>query len=300
MRISDCMKQYLPDISFETVREKDVVSLGLLVSEANGNLCSFIDDEKYLTTISSKIDMLFTTKELAESMNDLGYIIVDKPRNTFFQLHNALKNDMQYVRSDFATQIDSSAIISKQAVVPEKNVSIGKNVIIEPFAVIYENTVIEDNCIIRSGAIIGGAGFEQKRDGNSIFAVEHLGGTIISHDVEIQNNTCVDRAVFPWDNTMIGPYTKIDNLVHIGHAAKIGSCCMIVAQTGVGGRVVVGDHVWLGFGATIRNGLLIGEGARVNMGSVVSKNVLPGEQVTGNFAIPHEKFLENLKNSIKK
>ena len=63
---------------------------------------------------------------------------------------------------------------------------------------------------------------------------------------------------------------------------------------------MVGDHVWLGFGATLRNGLIIGEGSRVNMGSVVTKNVLPGESVTGNFAIEHDKFMENLKNSVKK
>ena len=75
---------------------------------------------------------------------------------------------------------------------------------------------------------------------------------------------------------------------------------MIVAQVGIGGRTVVGNHVWLGFGATVRNGLVIEDMARVNMGSVVTKNVLAGESVTGNFAIPHERFMENLKNSVKK
>ena len=33
------------------------------------------------------------------------------------------------------------------------------------------------------------------------------------------------------------------------------------------------------------------------MGAVVTKNVLEGQQVSGNFAIPHEKFMQNIKMS---
>lgn len=58
---------------------------------------------------------------------------------------------------------------------------------------------------------------------------------------------------------------------------------------------MIGDNVWLGFGATIRNGLHIGNCARINMGSVVTKNIQNYGNVTGNFAIPHKDFIENLK-----
>ena len=54
-----------------------------------------------------------------------------------------------------------------------------------------------------------------------------------------------------------------------------------------------------GLSATIRNGITIGNGARINLGSVVTKDVTLGESVTGNFAINHSKFLLNLKNQIK-
>lgn len=301
MFISECMKQYLPDISYCPVGEKCVDSLGLLVSNTDRKLCSFVDDIKYLANIADNVDMVFVTEELVGKLNsDMGYLIVGRPRETFFHLHNMLKGDDRYIRNAYDTEIDATAQISDLSVIPRKNVRIGKNVIIEPFVTIYENTIIEDDCIIRSGARIGSSGFEHKRENDHIFSVEHLGGTILKHDVEIQNNTCIDRAIYPWDDTIIGAYTKVDNLVHVGHAAKIGRCCMIVAQVGIGGRTVVGNHVWLGFGATIRNGLIIEDMARVNMGSIVTQNVLAGESVTGNFAIPHERFMENLKNSVKK
>lgn len=301
MLISECMKQYLPEVNCTTIREKDIDSLGLLASKNSKRLCSFVDDNKYLKNIADNVDMVFVTEELAGKLDsNMGYLIVERPRNTFFHLHNALKSDERYIRSAYDTEIDSSARISNLSVISNRNVKIGKNVVIEPFVTIYENTIIEENCIIRSGARIGSNGFEHKKEGDHIFPVEHLGGTIIRHSVEIQNNTCIDRAIYPWDDTVVGEYSKIDNLVHIGHAVKVGRCCMIVAHVGIGGRTVVGDHVWLGFGATLRNGLIIGEGSRVNMGSVVTKNVLPGESVTGNFAIEHDKFMENLKNSVKK
>lgn len=302
MWISKCLKRYLPEIRYSVVDERSIDSLGLINSTCDKSLCSFVDDEKYLTSISNNIHMLLITKELLKSiqLKNVGYIIVDNPRQVFFQLHNKLQCNKEYIRTSFDTEIASTAKISEFVSISNKNVKIGENVVIEPFVTIYENTIIEDGCIIRSGARIGGTGFEQKRKENEMFLVEHLGGTILHHNVEVQNNTCIDRAIYPWDNTIIGEYTKMDNLVHIGHAVKIGSHCLITAQVVFAGRVNVKNDVWIGPGAIIRNGISIGKGARVNMGSVVTKDVPENGSVTGNFAIPHEIFMDNLKNSVKK
>lgn len=88
----------------------------------------------------------------------------------------------------------------------------------------------------------------------------------------------------------------VDNLVHIAHAVKIGRGSMIVAQSGIGGRVEIGDNAWIGFGATIRNGITIGAGSRVNMGAVVTKSVPDGTAVSGNFAMPHDKFIDFVRS----
>jgi len=46
---------------------------------------------------------------------------------------------------------------------------------------------------------------------------------------------------------------------------------------------------------SVKNGLILGENSKVSMGAVVTKDVKDNEVVTGNFAIPHKQFIENLK-----
>jgi acetyltransferase-like isoleucine patch superfamily enzyme len=45
--------------------------------------------------------------------------------------------------------------------------------------------------------------------------------------------------------------------------------------------VVIGDHVWIGSGATILKGVTIGDGAVVAAGSLVAKDVAPRTLVAG-------------------
>ncbi|MEG2639037.1 MAG: UDP-3-O-(3-hydroxymyristoyl)glucosamine N-acyltransferase, partial [Clostridiales bacterium] len=175
---------------------------------------------------------------------------------------------------------------------------IGKNVVIEQFVSIYSHVTIGDGSIIRAGATIGCMGFEFKRNDDSIMPIKHFGGVYLDRNIEVQNNTCIDRAVFPWDNTYIGENTKIDNLVHIGHAAKIQKNVLIAAHACIGGRTVIMPNTWVGIGSMIRNGIVIGSNARVNMGAVVTKSVLDNQSVTGNFAIDHQKFMANFKDTL--
>lgn len=50
--------------------------------------------------------------------------------------------------------------------------------------------------------------------------------------------------------------------------------------------VIIEDEVWIGFNATILKGVRIGKGAVIQPGSVVVKDVLPGQVVAGNPAKP--------------
>lgn len=294
----------LKDI-IENVRRDGIFSvLGIIDSATELPMLSFIDNEKYLDALLQKknIRCVITTEQLASRLmreTDLGIAVFEQPRLRFFELHQELKNSDWYRRKEIQTTIHETAKISKQAYISEYNVKIGPNVVIEPFVMIYPNVEIGANSIIRAGAVLGGEGFECKRDGDKVISITHLGGVIIGENVEIQNNTCIDKAVYPWDNTVIGDYVKIDNLVHVAHAVKIGHGTMLVANAGIGGRVEIAPNTWIGFGATIRNGLKIEDGGRVNMGAVVTKDVKQSEAVTGNFAIEHSRFMQLLKDSVK-
>lgn len=195
------------------------------------------------------------------------------------------------------TEIGNNCNISDLSVIAENNVVIGNNVTIQEFVTIRENTIIEDNAIIRVGSVIGGQGYEYKKDKN-LFLVNHVGGVIIKEHADIHHNVCVDKAIYPWDDTIIGNDSKIDNLVHIAHGVKLGERVSVVANTCVAGRTVVGDDSWIGPVSAVRNGLVLGKESKVSMGSVVTRNVEEGQTVTGNFAIPHEDFIQKLKSDL--
>lgn len=298
MLLSQALLALNDQMFYEIKKDTEFDYLGLVESKAMGKICLFLESENYINKLPLNATAVITTANYSDSLlkKGLGVVVTDIPKILFFMLHNKLKSSMGYVRETFSTVIDETASISDFADIAPTNVKIGKNVIVEPFVKIYSNTIIGDDSIIRSGAKLGGCGFEFKRIDDTIMPVEHLGGVSIGTFCEIQNNSCIDRAVYPWDDTIIGNYTKIDNLVHIGHAAKIGNCVMIAANSGIGGRTEVEDNSWIGFGATIRNGIVVGKEARTNMGAVVTQNVAAREAVTGNFAIEHSLFIRELKN----
>lgn len=116
--------------------------------------------------------------------------------------------------------------------------------------------------------------------------------------MEICCGTHVAQGIWPSDVTRIGAHSKIDAQCHIGHGAQIGRSVFVAAGAVIGGNTKIGDGVWIGINATVSNRLTIGANARVSLGAVVTKNVEEGTTVTGNFAIEHAKFLENLKNDL--
>lgn len=297
LKISDILNESGLPLACRIEREKEFETLALCGTPIFKKVCSFLDDPRYIDSLSGSITMLITSPEIAETVNtdQYGLIITEQPRIMFFMLHNYLAANQNYTRQVTKTYISESANVSPLAYIAEENVTIGDNVVIEPFVTIYPNVSIGDNTIIRSGAKIGGEGFEFKRVTDGLMAVTHLGGVEIGRNVEIQNNTCIDKAVYPWDNTVIADNVKMDNLVHVGHAVKIGKNTMVVANTGIGGRTEIGENVWIGFGATLRNGITVGDNARVNMGAVVTQNVADGQAVSGNFAIEHKKFIQLVK-----
>jgi len=301
MKLSELLPVFLPQYLFSVENEQDFETLGLVISPVQRSFCTFVDTEKSIKDVSEYATMVLTTADLAPFLvkEGRGVCITEAPRTVFFRLHNALSGQDTYVRKKFSTQIGSGCKIHPTAIIADANVVIADNVIIEEYTVIRENVTIGEGSIVRAGVKLGFSDFEFKREGDALFGVEHYGGVKIGREVEIQSNTCVNKALYPWDDTVVGDYCKLDMLVQISHGVKIGDGTMIVGLSGVGGRTEIGENCWIGYGSTLRNGIHIGAGARINMGAVVSRDVECGQAVTGNFAIEHQRFMKNLKDSIK-
>lgn len=160
-------------------------------------------------------------------------------------------------------------------------------------AVVYPQSQIGHRVIVHSGAAIGSDGFgyvSHTVDGQFVHEkIPHVGRAIIGDDVEIGANSCIDRGSV--DDTVVGAGTKIDNLVHIGHNARVGRLCLLVAQCGVSGSSRLEDGVVLAGQVGVSGHLTIGAGARIGAQGGVISNVPAGESWSGYPARPHRESL---------
>jgi UDP-3-O-[3-hydroxymyristoyl] glucosamine N-acyltransferase len=152
------------------------------------------------------------------------------------------------------------------------------------------HALIGDRVIVHPGCRIGQDGYAFLSTGKGHQKIPQLGRVIIQDDVEIGANSTVDRGSLR--DTTIGEGTKIDNLVQIGHNARIGRHCLLVSQVGVSGSVTIEDHAALGGQVGVADHCTIGEGAQVMAKSGVICDVPPGEQWGGYPARPRREFLK--------
>lgn len=81
-------------------------------------------------------------------------------------------------------------------VVIEKNCIIGNNVVIDHNTIIKSNTIIGNDVYIGCNTTIGNYGFGYEKNAEGEYEkIVHAGGVKIGDNVEIGNNTCIDKAV---------------------------------------------------------------------------------------------------------
>ncbi len=296
----------LSDLRIEKLallREGEFEVLGLCGARPGKPFLTFAGDLRYLKTAlrNPQVSCILCPPALAEAalQGTKGVCTSERLRFDFFSLHNDLAAErypVAYSRLVQPTLIGSGGLISPLSHIAAQNVVIGDNVTIEEFVSIKENVRIGDDCIIRSGSVLGGSGLEFIRTtGESMLPVTHCGGLVIGERVEIQYNCNISRSLFPWDDTVIGADSKIESLVHIAHGVCIGERALIAASACLGGSTVVGDDVWIGPNATLSSALRIGSRSRISLGAVVAGNVPADQTVSGNFAVPHERFMREMR-----
>jgi UDP-3-O-[3-hydroxymyristoyl] glucosamine N-acyltransferase len=172
-----------------------------------------------------------------------------------------------------------------------RGAKIGSAFFAHAHAVVREFCRIGDRVILQSGVIIGGdgLGFAKRADG-SWYKMMQSGPAVLEDDVEIQSNSCVDRATV--GETKVGRGSKIDDLVVIGHASQVGQNAMICGQAGLAGSTKVGDNCILAGQVGTAGHLTIGDGAVITAKSGVPNDVPAQALYSGYPAVENRQWLK--------
>lgn len=114
---------------------------------------------------------------------------------------------------------------------------------------------------------------------------------VVMDEVEIAEGAILCPFVTLTSNIRIGKQFHANIYSYVAHDCSIGDFVTFAPGVHCNGNVVIEDHAYIGTGAVLRQGkpgapLVIGRGAVVGMGAIVTKNVAPGTTVVGNPARP--------------
>ncbi|MBO7308394.1 MAG: UDP-3-O-(3-hydroxymyristoyl)glucosamine N-acyltransferase [Kiritimatiellae bacterium] len=163
------------------------------------------------------------------------------------------------------SEIGAGAGIEAQVFIGE-GCRVGAKTHIYPQVTFREGTVVGAECIIHCGVRLGGDGYgfnNGRREDGSVYIekIPQLGIVEIGDGVEIGSNTTIDRARI--GRTYIGPMTKIDNLVQIGHNVKVKGYSGLIAQSGIAGSTEIGYGCLIWAQAGISGHIKIADGVQV-------------------------------------
>jgi UDP-3-O-[3-hydroxymyristoyl] glucosamine N-acyltransferase len=188
---------------------------------------------------------------------------------------------------DFAIIEDEAKIRDGCVIYP--GVYIGPGVQIGNDSIIYSNVTIYDGCrvgnrvIINSNTVIGEDGFGFATHKGIHYKIPQTGIVIIEDDVEIGACCGIERGTL--SDTLIGQGSKLGDLVAVGHGARIGQHCLIVAQVGIAGSTNLGNHCVVGGQAGIVGHINIGNNVTIAAQAGVINNVPDNKVVLGSPAI---------------
>jgi UDP-3-O-[3-hydroxymyristoyl] glucosamine N-acyltransferase len=183
-------------------------------------------------------------------------------------------------------------------VVIYSGVKIGKNFFAHSHVSIRENCEIGNNVLLHNGVVIGSDGFGfAKDDSGNWYKIPQTGRVVIEDNVEIQANSCVDRASL--GETRIGRNTKIDNLSQVAHNCIIAENSMLCAQVGLAGSTEIGKNVILAGQVGVAGHCKIGDGVIVTAQSGTHGDIPAGSMVSGSPAFDHKQWLRSVTAFMK-
>lgn len=180
--------------------------------------------------------------------------------------------------------IDEGAYIGRNAVLHSsvtiyRGAQIGDDFFAHAHAVVRESCRVGNRVILQNGVIIGGDGFgfAKQKDG-TWYKMLQTGPAILEDDVEVQANSCVDRATI--GETRVARGVKLDDLVLVGHASRVGANTMLCGQVGLAGSTKVGANCIFAGQSASSGHLSVGDGSVV-YGQAGLPGDLPPRSIVG-------------------
>lgn len=192
--------------------------------------------------------------------------------------------------------IDEDVEIGSQAVLHSfvtiyAGVKIGDSFFAHAHSVVREFCRIGNRVILQNGAIIGGDGFgfAKQKDG-AWYKMAQSGPAVLEDDVEIQSNSCIDRATI--GETRIGRGSKLDDLVLVGHASQTGANTLLCGQVGLAGSTKIGNSCILAGQVGSSGHLTVSDGCIITGQSGIPGDVPPRSIISGSPAVDNRQWLK--------
>lgn len=281
----------------EILRDGEFALTGKLSTPLDA-LCVPLRAARYVEEVNAnpRVAAVVTTRDIADQLDArLAVAVADQPDAAHAEIHAKLAQAHETALRTQPNRIDASAVIDPAAHIADHAVEIGARARIGPNVVVAPGVAIANDCVLHPGVSLGVPGFNTGIIGGRQRIIPQFGGVRLMPFVELLSNVCVARALFGGE-TLIGEETVADNLVYIAHDVQIGRRVQICALANILGRAIVEDEVYIGPSAVIRNGLHIGSRAKVSIGAVVTRDVAADSVVSGNFAVPHDRFLSHIRS----
>ncbi len=283
---------------------------------------TFLANRRYFRLLKSTRASAVLVEERIAVERDPGMppLAVLRSANPYLAFAHAI--ELFYRPPQYAAGIHPTAVVSKSARIGdaphigpycyvEDDVEIGSSAVLHSFVTIYRgarigdhffahaHAVVREFCRIgnrvtlQNGVIIGGdgLGFAKQKDG-SWYKMMQSGPAVLEDDVEVQANACVDRATV--GETRVARGAKLDDLVLVGHASRVGANTLLCGQVGLAGSTKIGDNCILAGQVGTAGHLSVGDGSVVTAKSGIPSDVPPRSMYSGYPAADNRQWLKTV------
>jgi UDP-3-O-[3-hydroxymyristoyl] glucosamine N-acyltransferase len=290
------------------------------IEQATPGQLTFLANKRYIPLLKTTQASAVLIEEGAplDRAPNLPPLAALRTANPYLAFAHAL--ELFYQPPRYKPGVHPTAVIARTARVPEgahigpycfidEQAELGQNAILHSFVTIYQgakigddffahaHAVVREHCrignrvILQNGAIIGGdgLGYAKQKDG-TWYKMVQSGPAVLEDDVEVQSNSCIDRATV--GETRIGRGTKIDDLVLVGHASQLGANNMICGQTGLAGSTKIGDNCIFAGQSASSGHLTVGDNVIVTAQSGLPRDVASNSIRSGSPAVDNKLWLK--------